>query len=76
MGFSLVYISLKLGIQHSGGTNNNNNNNNNNGRSGGRGPWENQFSYYAVWGCTGAGEKETQTQVLWEKWLVKHELVM
>ena len=23
---------------------------------------------YAAWVCTGAEEKETQTQVLWEKW--------
>ncbi len=44
----------------------NNNNNNNNGHSGGRGPWKKQIAYYAVWVCTRAGEKETQTQVLWE----------
>ena len=31
----------------------NDNNNNNNARSGGRGPWENQFSYYAFWGAQG-----------------------
>ena len=29
------------------------NNNNNNARSGGRGPWENTFSYYAFWGAQG-----------------------
>ena len=33
--------------------NNNNNNNNNNVNYGGRDPWENQFSYYAVWGAQG-----------------------
>ena len=51
--------------------NDNNNNNNNNGHSGGRDPWDPQFSYYAVWGRSGAGEKETQTQVLWEKLIPK-----
>ena len=35
------------------GYNDNNNNNNNNVNSGGRGPRENQFSYYAVWGAQG-----------------------
>ena len=35
------------------GTNDNNNNNNNNANSGGRGPWEIRFSYYAVWGAQG-----------------------
>ena len=54
------------------GYNNNNNNNNNNGHSGGRDPWENQFSYYASWVCTGVGEKETQTQVLSEQKRLKY----
>ena len=45
----------------------NNNNNNNNARSGGRGPWETHIFLLCFLGCSGAGEKETQTQVLWEK---------
>ncbi len=40
------------------GYNDNNNDNNNNANSGGRGPWETQFSYYAAWGAQGQ-EKRT-----------------
>ena len=49
-----------------GGTNNNNNNNNYNGRSGGRGHWEIQFSYYASVCVQGQEKRRPNTQVLLE----------
>ena len=41
------------GTNDNNNNNKNNNNNNNNATSGGRGPGENQFSFYAVWGAQG-----------------------